>query len=174
MGSLTSGDRRGEEGKKVGEPRGEVERRGEEPRGEEPGRSPLSGTSSAFLLRPGAGLVALALGGAAGSKVLPKLPGAGGASQVTLLGCSVGGARVWEGHDDLTHGELKADWLVPDLPVDHGGLEQRCEEQETLRSVRVELEEKDIMGFNPNEPCLNSLCALTATTITLGSHLKTQ
>lgn len=72
MGSWGSEGRRGEEGKNVGEPRGEEERRGEEPRGEEPGRSPLSGTSSAFLLRPGAGLVAPTLGGAAGSKVLPK------------------------------------------------------------------------------------------------------
>lgn len=93
MDSWGSDGRRGEEGKNVGEPRGEDERRGEEPRGEEPrgkepGTSPLSGTSRAFLLRPGAGLVALTLGGAAGSKVLPKLPGAGSASQVMLFRCS--------------------------------------------------------------------------------------
>lgn len=45
-------------------------------------------------------------------------------------------------HIDLTHGELKADWLVPNLPVDHGGLEQRCEQQETLRSARVQLKKR--------------------------------
>lgn len=92
MDSWGSGERRGEEDKKVGEARGEVERRGEEPRGEEPGTSPLSGTSSAFLLRLGAGLVALTPGGAAGSKLLPKLPaaglGLGLAVKFTLLSCS--------------------------------------------------------------------------------------
>lgn len=93
MGSWGSAGRRGEEGKNVGEPRGEEVRRGEEPRGEEPraeepGTSPLSGTSSAFLLRLGAGLVALTLGGVAGSKVLPKLPGAGSTGQVLLFSCS--------------------------------------------------------------------------------------
>lgn len=83
MGSWGSEGRRGEEGKNVGEPRGEVGRRGEEP-----GTSPLSGTSSAFLLRLGAGLVALTLGGAEGSKVLPKLPGAGRTSKVLFFSCS--------------------------------------------------------------------------------------
>lgn len=81
MGSWGSEGRRGAEGKNVGEPRGEEVRRGEEPRVEEPGTSPLSGTSSAFFLRPGAGLVPLTLGGAADSKVLPKLPGAGSTSK---------------------------------------------------------------------------------------------
>lgn len=81
MSSWGSEGRRGVEGKNVGEPRGEEERRGEEPRGEEPSTLPLSGTSSAFFLRPGAGLVPLTPGGAAGSKVLPKLPGAGSTGQ---------------------------------------------------------------------------------------------
>lgn len=39
----------------------------------------LSGTSSALLLRLGAGLVAPTLGVLVGSRVLPKLPGVGGA-----------------------------------------------------------------------------------------------
>lgn len=131
MGSRDCNDRRGEEGENVGEPRGEEPRREEEP-----SRSPLSGTSSARLLRLRAGLVALTLGGAAGSRVLPKFPAAGGTSQVRH--CSGGG----EEGDELTERELKADWLVPDLPVDHCGLEQRREQQETLRSVVVPLQGK--------------------------------
>lgn len=45
---------------------------------EEPEVLPLSGTSSALLLRLGAGLGAPTLGVLVGSRVLPKLPGVGG------------------------------------------------------------------------------------------------
>lgn len=42
------------------------------------------------------------------------------------------------GLDWLTQGELKADWLVPNFPVNHGGFKQGPEQQEGL-SVCVQL-----------------------------------